>query len=300
MMRPALGLTVFALLLPFTAASAQERLSDGPPMVEITAVDYAFQTPDSIPSGWVTFRMPNRGRDTHYFLLERLPADKTFEDYREELLPAYDSIQQALEAGPADSARAAARAAGAVLPDWGGIPLPHAGGVGLTGPGATGRATFNLEPGQYVLTCFVTTPDGQFHGLRGMISPVIVTEASSAASPPNHDVAITSSGRKLFIDGTFSTGEQTVRIDVEEPPEDLESPYNSLHLARLGPEGDVQEIATWNEEVYRNPAPALFLGGVEEVPAGDTAYVTVDLEPGRYGWFAYHQEETLIEEFTVP
>lgn len=298
MTQRAVSLTVLAFFLLPVALPAQEQQSDAPPVVDVTAVDYAFQAPDSIPSGWVTFRMTNRGRDTHYFLLERLPEGRTFEDYREEILPAYDSIQQALAAGPADSAQAVARVAAAVLPDWGGIPLPHAGGVGLTAPGKTGQTTVRLDPGRYVLSCFLTTPDGDFHGLRGMIRPVTVAQSSSGVSPPGPDVEITSSGRQVTVEGSFKSGEQMVAIHVKDPPDDWTPPYE-FSLARLGPDVEVNDVATWNERLYRNPAPATFLGGVEAVPAGETAYVIVELEPGRYGWFGYHQEEPLIERFTV-
>lgn len=35
---------------------------------------------------------------------------------------------------------------------------------------------------------------------------------------------------------------------------------------------------------YRPPVPTSFLGGVDEIPEGDSAYVETDLEKGRYGW----------------
>jgi len=36
----------------------------------------------------------------------------------------------------------------------------------------------------------------------------------------------------------------------------------------------------------QTPAPAVFLGGLQEMPAGSTGYLTVTLEPGRYAWIA--------------
>ena len=34
------------------------------------------------------------------------------------------------------------------------------------------------------------------------------------------------------------------------------------------------------------PAPARFVGGLNEMPAGSEAYLHLDLEPGRYAWIA--------------
>ena len=48
------------------------------------------------------------------------------------------------------------------------------------------------------------------------------------------------------------------------------------------------------------PAPAVFVGGTQEMPLGHTACFTVELEPGRYAWIS---ESTaglrMAKEFTV-
>ena len=51
------------------------------------------------------------------------------------------------------------------------------------------------------------------------------------------------------------------------------------------------------------PAPAEFLGGTHEMPAGGRAYFTVRLEPGRYAWIAEVPspvEKGMLKTFTVP
>jgi hypothetical protein len=53
------------------------QVSEGTPpptpagVVEVTAVDYAFQAPDPIRSGWTTFLMENKGKEHHFLLLSR-------------------------------------------------------------------------------------------------------------------------------------------------------------------------------------------------------------------------------------
>jgi hypothetical protein len=61
---------------------------------------------------------------------------------------------------------------------------------------------------------------------------------------------------------------------------------HSVHVARLAPGMDVQEVVAWLNwlalDGYRAPAPAQFVGGLHPMPTGRTAYLTLDLEPGRY------------------
>jgi hypothetical protein len=52
----------------------------------------------------------------------------------------------------------------------------------------------------------------------------------------------------------------------------------------------------------QTPAPARFVGGLQEMPAGSTGYFTVELEPGRYAWIAEvaePQNKGMLLTFTV-
>jgi hypothetical protein len=52
-----------------------------------------------------------------------------------------------------------------------------------------------------------------------------------------------------------------------------------------------------------SPAPAEFLGGTNEMPAGATSYFNVTLEPGDYAWIAEVSragEKGMLVRFTVP
>lgn len=53
-------------------------------------------------------------------------------------------------------------------------------------------------------------------------------------------------------------------------------------------------------EQFRAPAPGIALGGVEHLTAGETAYMTVDLEPGRYAWVSEgYGSRGMVQEFTI-
>src|SRR5213596_276554 len=48
-----------------------------PSLVTITATDYAFGMPDTIPAGLTTFRLVNQGKELHHASLVRLGAGKS-------------------------------------------------------------------------------------------------------------------------------------------------------------------------------------------------------------------------------
>ena len=78
------------------------------------------------------------------------------------------------------------------LPDW--FPVEGVGGVALTSPGQTAETTVYLEPGEYVMECYVRAPDpdgDQFHNELGMLRPLTVTEESTGAAEPQADVRVT-------------------------------------------------------------------------------------------------------------
>jgi len=66
----------------------------------------------------------------------------------------------------------------------------------------------------------------------------------------------------------------------------------------------LDEVVEWmdwmNVDGLRAPSPAAFVGGIHEMPAGYTAFFTVDLEPGRYAWIAESGAELgMVNEFTI-
>src|SRR5216117_759263 len=46
-------------------------LAAGPSLITITATDYAFGVPDTIPAGLTTFRLVNQGKELHHANLVR-------------------------------------------------------------------------------------------------------------------------------------------------------------------------------------------------------------------------------------
>jgi hypothetical protein len=269
-------------------------------VVEVTARDYSFEVAAEIPSGWTTFRMKNEGNEHHFFLLNRLPEGKTFEDYVGEVGVAFETAWDSLRTSAMDKAEAG-QLLGSLLPAW--YPSVQAmGGVGLVAPGGVAQTSLNLDPGSYVMECYVKTRDGIFHTSLGMTRPFTVTRELSGASAPKADIEVVLSNYEIAIEGETTPGEHTVAVRFEEHPEF--GLGNDVHLARLKDQVEIGEVAQWMDWMelsgLRAPAPAEFLGGAQEMPVGHSAYFTVNLEPGRYGWITEASaDKGMFKEFTV-
>ncbi len=269
-------------------------------VVRVTASDYAFQVPDSIPSGWSTFRMENQGEEHHFLLLNRLPDGKTFQDYHRDVAAPFDSVWHVLKTGAADKAEAGALL-GRLLPDWYASVRPM-GGPGLVAPGGVAWATMELDPGTYVIECYVKAKDGTFHTSLGMLQQITVTNESSGASPPEADIEVTLSNYEIAIEGELTQGEHTVAVHFAEHP--VVGLGNDVHVVRLEAGTDLDEVVSWmdwmNVDGLRAPAPARFVGGTQEMPVGYTAYFTIELLPGRYAWISEAPAALgMVKEFTV-
>jgi hypothetical protein len=271
-----------------------------PPVVDITVRDFTIETPAEIDTGWTTFRLDNQGEQTHFVVFYRMPDGKTIADQKAEVVPVFDSVMAALDAGDIDVAAANERL-GQEIPEWY-FGVQFRGGPGMIAPDGTSETTILLdEPGTYLAECYVKGPDGTFHTSMGMLSEFRVVEGDNTASEPpaNTDVTLSNSG--IAMNRDVSAGQRTFRINFAEDPEGF-LPYD-VHLVRMHDGADRDALVQWmnwmNSEGLRDPAPVEFIGGAENTPAGRRAYVTVNLEPGRYAWISEIDAENMLVEFDV-
>lgn len=286
------GLAALLLVAGLTACQSGDDTgedTDAPPVVDVTMVDYAFQAPDSIPSGWTTLKVANEGEEHHHFWLDRLPEGRTFEELQEAVIQPVDSLIQRLRAGEIDSVEVA-KAFDRVRPEWGKAEnLQRRGGMGLLAAGRTGRTTVKLEPGTYVMRCYIRNSDGRYHLHLGMVRPMTVTNEKTGAVPPTPDVTARIVDQKLHMEDAITAGPQVVKFWIdEEPAADADSAYYA-YLVSLGDDTSIGTVKQWE---FQNPAPTEFLGGVEYLDPDRTAYVMTDLSPGRYAWhWGYFRSE---------
>lgn len=310
-MKPTPALLLTIIVSSIVAACGGQSSTPQPvavnPVVDVTAVGLTFEAPDSIPSGWTTFRFINTADVTHFAVIELLPEGIGIAEQQEQAAPVFQKGMDLLNAGKPDSAFAAF----AKLPEWFG-DLVFTGGPGLTAPGDTSQTTVYLEPGNYLFECYAKT-DGNFHsynanpGKYGMVHEFKVTADSSNTAAPTADLKITlSSERGIEADSVVTPGKHTVAVYFEDQKQHENFAGHDVHVVRLKEDTDLQQLATWMDWTQptglQAPAPAEFIGGAEEMPKGSTEYFTVTLEPGRYAWISEVTnpfEKGMLKVFTV-
>lgn len=285
-----------------------EPAVDEPTVVEITALGLTFEAPDEIPSGWTTFQFNNESGMIHFAILQRLPDGMGLVEQQEQVAPPFQQGMDLLNAGESD----AAMAKFGELPEWFG-QIVFMSGPGFTSTGQTAETTVYVEPGTYLLECYVKS-NGIFHSYNpspsvyGMVHELSVTEDSSGLPEPDATLRITlSSERGIEVEGDPLPGDHTVAVHFEDQQIHENFLGQDVHLVRLEDDTDIDALAVWMDwrqpTGLETPAPATFLGGTHEMPAGGTAYFNVDLAPGRYAWIAEvprSAEKNMLKLFTVP
>lgn len=281
---------------PAAPAAAEEPAA---PVVEVTTKDYGFYGPSEIPSGWTTFRMTNEGEETHFLVLWLLPEDRSFDEYADQVAQPFAELLLRYRGGEMEKEEFL-ETLGGRLPEWFQPAALGRGGPGFLASGRTVETTVRLEPGTYVMECYMMSPEGKIHGKEGMLRPLTVSAEDSGGSPPEAGVEVTLSNYEIDARGELAPGENTVRVTVAEQPEGLLG--HDLHLVRLDEDTDLEAVVRWMDwvDALQSPAPAEFVGGAEQVPAGHTTYFTVDLEPGRYAWISEgYAHQGMVREVRV-
>ena len=297
------------LALGFTErAETNYTLAKRGNVVDVTIRGMDFVAPNEIASGWTTFRLDNTSGMIHFAAIERLPEGVTEERQQAEVAPVFQEGMDLLNAGDFD----AAMAAFGKLPAWFG-EVVFVGGPGLISAGLTAETTVHLEPGRYLLECYIKT-NGTFHSYNpdpnqaAMVHEFVVTGESSGAPEPKSTLDLTiSSERGIKVSGDIRPGRHTVAVHFEDQIIHEHFLGHDVHLVRLEDDAQLDGLATWVNwtlpEGLETPAPATFLGGIQEMPAGSTGYFNVLLKPGSYAWIAEvpnPQEKQMLKTFTIP
>ena len=141
---------------PFVVRPAEDRAAAPVPTATIRLVDYGF-APDSLRAARHTLRVVNQGQQPHDLVLMQLAPGVTMEQVRLLLNP-----ERARRDAPAGDP-------GQLMSMI--IPI---GGVAAIGPGMEAFFETTLAPGDYVLACMATAPDGKSHIEHGMMLQILV------------------------------------------------------------------------------------------------------------------------------
>ncbi|MGH7559840.1 MAG: hypothetical protein ACRENB_02345 [Gemmatimonadales bacterium] len=248
-----------ALAAGLVACAGTERPAEqasapaSPPVVQITATDYAFQMPDTIPAGVTTFRLANTsGSEFHHVVLIRLPDGMSMQDFLGRMSP-------------------------------GSPPPPDAvflGGPNPAEPSGDAEATVDLPAGGYAVVCVIPSPDGTPHVAKGMARPLTVVAGTSSAALPTPDVTVTLTDYDFQFSAPLTPGRHVIRIQnaADQPHE--------LVFFKLNPGKTVEDMARYAEKP-EGPPPGSAIDGVSPLSKGKGATVVVTLEAGDYGLICF-------------
>ena len=228
-----------------------------PAKVTITTSDYAFTMPDTIMAGVTELSLVNTGKEPHHAWIIRLDSAKTLKDVF------------------------AAMQAGGPPPKW----AVDVGGPNAGAPSST--AFLDLKPGRYAVVCFIPSPDGKPHIMKGMAKEVIVTprrgagaarEASAVMPRPTTTMTLVDYGYQLTR--PIARGRQVIRV-----VNAAEQPHEVL-VGKLLPGKTAQDFLAW-EKNMQGPPPLVPMGGTTGLAKGEENTIVIDFEPGEYALFCF-------------
>jgi hypothetical protein len=246
------------------------------PVVTVHAKDFSFVAPKTVKSGVNTFRLVNDGKEMHHLQIIRLGKGKTMTD-----LAAALKLQ-----GPP--------------PAW----MTEVGGPNPAIPGSSVEATLALEPGSYVMVCFIPSPGSTTpHVMKGMMAAFTVTPDASGAVESTADATVHLSDYTFTIDRPLTAGHRVVKV-VNEAKQDHE-----VVVIALAPGKTAADLGKWVEkDMMKGPPPGKPIGGMAGIANGRTGTFPVDLKAGRYGLICFmpdskdgksHYVHGMSKEFVV-
>lgn len=254
--------------------------------IEIVTENMNFKMVKEIPSGWHTFRYINQSDQTHFFLLDKYPEGKTLKDAKKEVFPVFQEGMDFISNGAPEEGVAVF----ANLPPWF-SEVVFSGGSGLISPWMTTETTLKLDPGYYIVECYVKMPNGTFHSVVGMAKALVVSSEVAPEPVLTQDVQIAiSSAVGIVFSDNIRKGKQTFSVFFKDQKVHENFVGHDINLVKYEAGADLKVLEHWmnwaNPEGLISPAPEgfTFLGGVNDMPAGSTGYFSADLEPGNYAF----------------
>lgn len=255
LMRSALSRSAVALLLGCAAGadSSPQAAAGSPNTVTVSATDYAFEAPDTVPAGLTTIRLVNRSEQMHMAMIARLDEGRTVREF----VDAYGAAVRTQSPRPAWAT-------------WRGGPAAEPHGESST--------TQRLEPGQYLWICVMTTSEGAAHVDEGMVRGFVVTgDESSAASQAalEPDLAIRLLEYAFDLSGPLTAGRHVIRV------ENAGVETHNIGLLKIAPGYTPEDLQAWQPN-SEGPRPFSFAGTIAALSPGTEAFIEVDITPGDY------------------
>jgi uncharacterized cupredoxin-like copper-binding protein len=254
------------------AARAQSQ-----PIVVVRATDYKFEAPALVPAGTIEFRLENAGNEVHHLWLVQLRDGRTYSDF----LRAMDA-----STGPR-------------MPKW----AVDVGGPNDVSAGLSATAWLTLEPGKYVLVCYVPAPDGRPHVMHGMVKELTVArENATDPNEPAADVELKLADYGFDLSKPISAGTRIIRI------ENVATQSHEVVIGRLRPGKTMRQALDWLNGGQHGAGPVIAVGGASGLATGRHQTIKLSFEPGRYVFLCFipdvkdgkpHTAHGMAKEITV-
>lgn len=301
-------------------------------IVQVTATHnhaenlHLFEISDyEISSGWTTFEFTNASPVDHFFVIYMIPdeakaaaeaaGDPLLEHWFRGVTEPFQHEFNPYHRGDIDYGEFVDNLVASILENgsWFLDPgAPPMGGPGFTAPGNTSLNTVFLNPGDYVVECYVKDEEGQFHSYMGMLELLHVTgEESGMAEPASGSTLTISTTDGIQHQDNLQSGEQVIQIIFEDQDTYAHLLGHNVQLVRFDEEPDqnlMDDLSAWMNWttpeglVNRAPDGTQFIGGTMEMTAGSTTYFHTTLESGHYAWIAEvpdPAEQNMLKTFIV-
>jgi hypothetical protein len=152
-------------------------------------------------------------------------------------------------------------------------------------------------------------PNGEFHSSMGMIDAIEVMDSTNDNKEPEASFSMeVSSENGYTLEDSLTAGNHTFGVTFRDQTAYDNFLGHDVHLVKVDPEIDISKLEKWmnwtDPEAFISPVPEgfLFLGGTQELPAGETAYFKATIEPGKYVLISeipMASEKNMMKVFTV-
>lgn len=244
-MKGIIHVLVVALLVGLAGSLAEGQAR---PALIVGASDYAFKIPATVKAGFVTIDLVNAGAEPHHAQIARLNPGVS-----------RSQVREALKKGPAEALRL----------------VTLTGGPGMTAPHGRTRVSLELLPGDYLIACFIESPDRTPHLAKGMLAFFTVTGRRTRGSL-NTAGQIALSDFHIQMPAGF-TGKGIYRVvNRGAQPHEVE-------IFRLAPGKTLADTKAFlSDPAQAGRPPVIPVAGAQGIMRGTVNYLHLNLSPGTY------------------
>lgn len=228
--------------------------------ITITSPGMSYVVKGHLHPGVAAITWKNTDDEAHMMAVSRLKPGVTLDQVKAALNKSEEAATGLLADGP-DAAY--------------GTPAPLGAGQSTT------VTAPNLKAGNYVLVCFFNGKNGMPHFMMGMINELTVKGGAQSTVPAsNGTITITDNG--FGLPKNF-TGHGTYLVkDIGQKP-------HNLSFARLDKGTSLASYVGYVGQAMNSGTPVdggggVLDGGIDVLAPGGSAWLTLDLKPGHYGY----------------